>query len=152
MMRLKLLRMISFSLLILYSLNCVYLLWWVHKAYNANRWCADKKFPPGEPGPIKMSIWVLFASVLNLVGWTYWGITDNPWHPPNSKWVIHAAQGGLELFVAIFFLGSLGYIFYMFGKISAVTEPRTEVIRDRQYQEREEEVRRQFYGPHAGAG
>ena len=126
--------MYSFSLLIIYSANFACLLAWARRKYWLALTCSNLdllKEESREP-PILSSI-LLLMSAVSMIGWTFWGITDNPYHVGRASYI--QAGDDLALLVGVlvaFCSGSFGYLLYKFGQIQAIREHRRNSIDPRE--------------------
>ena len=121
----RMLDMISFVLLVLYSFNLVYLLVWVNKTVQEYSYCADANVPATTPSPSWISMLILLATIVHFIGLTFWGFTENPYHGREGPW-IHPGDdlGILVLGLIGFCLASLGYVLFQLGKLSGTLERR----------------------------
>lgn len=141
------LRMISLSLLILYSLNFAYLLFWVNKTVERCTCCADAKVPATVPAPSTLSQGIFFVMFIHFIVLAYWGFTENPWLGPKGPWIHPGDALGLWVSMLIAFcLGSSGFVLYKLGKLSGIIERRNEEI----YREKSRKQQEDFLRLHGG--
>jgi hypothetical protein len=124
--------MISFVLLIIYSLNFLYLDTWAYKTARNCSWCADADLKTNATSPSLLSVLILLVAPLHFYALTFWGFTENPYLGQKGPWI--RPGDDLAILVALligFCLGSFGYFLYQLGKISGTVTART-VIRGRE--------------------
>jgi hypothetical protein len=115
--------MIPFALLILYTLNLVYLLLWVNKTVRKCSQCAEADVPKLSPSPAPASMLILLVTFGHISALTFWGFTDNPYQ--KRAW-IHAGDNlGMLVFVLDgFCIPAIGYFLYQCGKLWGMLEGR----------------------------
>jgi hypothetical protein len=124
--------MYSFAMLIVFSLNFLYLIRWANKEHWRSRTCTnfdlfrwkDSSNPPAKLLGFVSTLVLLFCAV-NIIMWASWGITDNPYHQRGDHF-IRAGDllGMLVLGLAAFCTCSFGYLLFKFGQIQATREQR----------------------------
>jgi hypothetical protein len=119
------LHMISLIVLLVCSINFVYLDWWA--ASDKYRYCAVKDLPLKTPQAPVAATFIGFVFFLSSIGWSFWGVTDNPYHQGKGWW-LHAGgeYSGYLMLLNAFCMGSLVYVPYRLGVIATAVEMRKE--------------------------
>jgi hypothetical protein len=121
--------MVSFMLLILYSLNVLYLVVWVNKTVQNCSYCADIGLPVTKPEPFWLSWLILLVTLVHFFALTFWGFSENPYRGKDGPWIRPGDDlAMLVIFLIGFCLAGLGYFLYQLGKLSGTLERRRREI------------------------
>jgi drug/metabolite transporter (DMT)-like permease len=132
--------MVPFVLLIVYSLNLLYLVVWVNKTVQHCSYCADTDLPATKPEPLGLSWLILLVMLVHFFALTFWGFSENPYRGKEGPW-IRPGDGlaMLVIFLIGFCLGALGFFLYRLGKLSGTLERRRiEIDEARRQKERDD--------------
>ncbi|MGP8251388.1 MAG: hypothetical protein ACLQHF_05090 [Terracidiphilus sp.] len=139
------LSMISFLLLILYSLNLAYLDVWVNRTVRRCSYCSDADLATNSTSPSLPSVLILLVMPLHFFALTFWGFTENPYRGRGGPWV--RPGDDLAILVALligFCLASQGYFLYQLGKLSGIQERRKLAIDEENRRKQREEFINQY--------